>query len=456
MDQGRAAAPAVGVVVVVGVVAQQAFGGLEVFDDGFVGVEDVHACVRGDVVGEAAGVVDGDDGFDAGGVGDEFVLFAEGGGDVDDAGAVVGGDVVGGEHLVGVGAAGEEVEGGPVAEAEEVAAFAAFDDPGGVAELAGVGGEAGFGEEVAGAFGFDDGVVDVGVDGRGEVGREGPGGGGPDEEFDAGEGGVAGDVEADGDGGVLPVAVGVVHFGLGGGEGGLAAPAVPQDAVALVDQALVVEGLEGPHDAFHVVQVERLVVVVEVDPAGLAGDVVLPFVGELEDGGFGGGVEPVDAVGFDVGFGFEAEFAFGGDFGGHAVGVPAEAAFDAAAAHGLVAGDDVLDVAGEEVPVVGQAVGEGGAVVEDEFVGSGGAGLAVVHGGLEGAVLGPEVEDAAFDLGQVRARRHAPGGVVEWICHGSGVSSSHLVVIWCARTGAGPAVPPRLARRWARPLVRRR
>src|SRR5690606_16653785 len=420
------AAPAVRVVVVVGVVAQQPLGGLEVFDDGLVGVEDVHAGVGRDLFGEAAGVVDGHDGLDAGGVGDELVLLAEGGGDVHDAGAVVGGDVVGGEHLVGVGAAGEEVERRAVAQAHEVGAPVAADDPGLLAEFAGVGGHAGFGEDVAGALGLDHGVVDLGVDGGGEVRRQRPGRGGPHQELGAGEGRLAGDLEAHGDRRVLPVAVGVVHLGLGGGEGGLAAPAVPQGAVALVDQALVVEGLEGPHDALHVVQVERLVVVVEVDPAGLAGDVVLPFAGELEDGGLGGGVEPVDAVVLDVGFGLEAEFAFGGDLGGHAVGVPPEAAFDAAAAHGLVARDDVLDVPGEEVPVVGQAVGEGGAVVEDELVASLVAGFAVLDGGLEGLVLRPEVEDAAFDLGQVGARRNAPGGVVEWIGHGSGVSSSHL------------------------------
>jgi hypothetical protein len=157
------------VVVVVRVVPQQPLGVLEVLDDELVGLEDVDALVRGDLAGELPGAVDGDDRFDPGGVGDELVLLTEGGGDVDDAGAVLGGDVVGGEDLVGVLAAGEEVERRVVAQPDELRAAVAADDVGVLAEFAGVGGEAGLGEEVAAAFGLDDDVVDVGVDGGGEA-----------------------------------------------------------------------------------------------------------------------------------------------------------------------------------------------------------------------------------------------------------------------------------------------
>jgi hypothetical protein len=66
--------------------------------------------------------------------------------------------------------------------------------------------------------------------------------------------------------------------------------------------------------------------------------------------------------------GLDAELLLGLHLGGQAVAVPAEAALDALAAHGLVAGDDVLDVAGQQVAVVRQAVGEGRAVVEDVLV----------------------------------------------------------------------------------------
>lgn len=48
-----------------------------------------------------------------------------------------------------------------------------------------------------------------------------------------------------------------------------------------------------------------------------------------------------------------------------AVAVPAEAARDVVASHGLVARDDVLDGTGEDVAVVGQAGGKWGPIVED-------------------------------------------------------------------------------------------
>src|SRR5690606_27337353 len=59
--------------------------------------EDVGAGVVAHLGGEAAAVVDRDDGADPGGRGDRHVVLTEGGGLVDDAGAVLGGDVVGGQ-----------------------------------------------------------------------------------------------------------------------------------------------------------------------------------------------------------------------------------------------------------------------------------------------------------------------------------------------------------------------
>ena len=107
------------------------------------------------------------------------------------------------------------------------------------------------------------------------------------------------------------------------------------------------------------------------------------------------------------------ELLLGLDLGGQTVAVPPEAALDAAALHRLVAGDDVLDVAGEQVAVVRQAVGEGRAVVEDELVAAdltartvGGARL---DAGDEGAVGVPVAPDPLLDLGESRGRR-APRG----------------------------------------------
>ncbi len=126
--------------------------------------------------------------------------------------------------------------------------------------------------------------------------------------------------------------------------------------------------LEGPEHGLHVLDVERLVVVLEVHPARLAGDVVTPLPRVLHHGRAARIVELVDAHGLDLLLVAHAELLHGFKLGGKPVRVPTETALDAAAALGLVTPYKVLGVAGEQVPVVGQAVGEGRAVIEDEFV----------------------------------------------------------------------------------------
>lgn len=69
--------------------------------------------------------------------------------------------------------------------------------------------------------------------------------------------------------------------------------------------------------------------------------------------------------------------------------VPAEAAGDVVAVHGLVAGDDILDGAGENVSVVRESGGERRAVVEDVFWEV----LRALQLRLEGLDGGPESED---------------------------------------------------------------
>ena len=356
-----------------------------------VGVEDVQALVVGDREGEPAVGADGHDRLDAVLVGELLVLLTEGGRDVHDAGAVVGGDVVGGEHDVRLRVALVVGERRGVGAPDQVAALEPLDDPlgGVVTELAGVGGQPRLGEQVAlGAAGdvrLHDDVVDVGAHGHREVARQGPRRGGPD------QGELAGlEAVAHGDRGVLPVLVDLlVHPQLVVGQRRLVVPAVGQAAEALVDQALVVERLERPQHRLHERRVERLVVVVEVDPAGLAGDVVAPLAGVLHHRLAALGVEGLDPQLEDLLLGLDAELAHRLELGGQSVGVPAEAALDAAAAHRLVAGDDVLDVAGEQVAVVRQAVGEGRAVVEDELVG------AVLPGGAVGSTDAAKVSSAA-------------------------------------------------------------
>ena len=91
-----------------------------------------------------------------------------------------------------------------------------------------------------------------------------------------------------------------------------------------------------------------------------------------------------------------AEALLGLLLGGQAVAVPPEAALDPLASHGLVAGDRVLDEAGEQVAVVGLAVGERGAVVEDELLGAG----ALLDRALEGLVGVPALDHRALERGE--------------------------------------------------------
>ena len=205
---------------------------------------------------------------------------------------------------------------------------------------------------------------------------------------------------------VLPLPVDVVHPGLGVGQRRLAVPAVGQHAEALVDQALVPQRLERPHHRLHVVGVERLVVVLEVDPAGLPVDVLLPVLGVRQHRRAADVVERLDAHRVDLGLWWMPELLLGLDLGRQPVAVPAEAALDPAPAHGLVARDDVLDVAGEQVAVVRQAVGERRPVVEDELVAAVLAGLALLDAGAEGAVRVPVAHDPLLDRREARARGH--------------------------------------------------
>ena len=237
-------------------------------------------------------------------------------------------------------------------------------------------------------------VGDAGADRDGQVRRQRPRRGGPGQDPLAGL-----ELEPDRDRRVGPVGVDVVvHPQLVVGQRGLAPPAVGQHLEALVDQALLVQLLERPHDALHVGEVEGLVVVLEVDPAGLPGDVLLPLLGVAEHGVAARLVEGVDPHLEDVVLAGDAEQPLGLDLGRQAMAVPAEPPVDLAARHRAEARHDVLDVAGQQVPVVGQAVGERRAVVEDELAVSGGAPDRL----FERAVGVPVGERPLLKLGEVR------------------------------------------------------
>ena len=490
VHEGLAATPAVRVGVHVGLLAHQHGADLgsaarnratllaQVGDHVAVRVEDLHALVVAHLGGEDAALVDGQDHADAVLHAGPHVVLTEGGSLVDEAGAVRGRHVVGGDDGPAVGAGGatlgaalggvEVVVDRVVVDAHQLRALVGGHDGGFLAQLLGVGGdqvgsdEDALAREDALVVGgdLDEGVFDLRAHGDGRVRGQRPGRGRPDEgqlgarrvlaqlrfETQANRHRVVGAV-------LVHV---VVHLELVVAQRRAVVPAVGQDAVALVGQALVVELLERPDHGLGVGHVERLVVVLEVHPACLSGDVLFPFLRVAQDGGAAGSVERLDAdatLAGDLGDVLDAELALGLELGGQAVRVPAEATLDAVALHGLVAAHHVLDVAGQEVTVVGQAVGERRAIVEHELVGAILAGVAHLNGLAEGVVARPERQGALFHRGEGRAGVHLvlPVAGVEAVLR-------HECPRLAPIQGRGPAspapaVPPRLPLpRRARPL----
>ena len=396
VDDWRVGPPAVRVVVLVGVVADDLAGLLEVADDLRVGVEDVQAGPPPDLVGEPSLVVNRDhpSDRDAGGLADDLVVLAETGSHVDDAGAVRGIHEVGAQDPEGVGPLGEEVEHRGEGSAHQVASGERA-HLGGVLQLGGVAvNGVGAQHEHRAVGGLAQRVGDVGPDGKGEVRWQGPWSGRPRHDPHGSRVAVGRcQVEGHRDRRVLAGTGGIVEADLEVGQRGLGSPGVRHYPVRLVDEALVPELLERPHDRLHVGEVHGLVVVLEVDPPGLPGDRLLPLSGVAEHRLPALGVEAADAVVDDVGPSGDREFLRGLHLGGQPVAVPAEPAVHPLAAHRPVAGDHVLHVAGEQVAVVGQAVGEWWAVEEDELV----VDRAGLDGGAERALGLPAGQNPFLD-----------------------------------------------------------
>ena len=437
VDQRLAGAPGMRVGVDNRLIAQDALLGLQVADDVAVGVENQRALVLGNQGGELAVGVHRDDQVDAVALTDVHIVLTEGRGLVDDTGTVLGGDVVRHEHHEGVFLISEVIEDRGVLQALELSTCEGGQHLWLLAQLLGIGPQQRGGQQQLGSSealravfaDLDQGVLDLRADGQGEVGRQRPRGRRPGDGCGVVQLGVSfpglggwvalactGERHGHGDGRVLAVAVGVVEAGLLVRQRGVLGPGVRQHAEALVDQALVVELLEGPHDGLHVVLVHGLVAVLEVDPASLTGDVVLPLVGVVHDGLGAVLVEAVQSHGLDLALVGDAQLLLRLQLGRKAVAVPAEDARDVVAGHGAVARDDVLDVASEQVAVVRQAIGERRTVVEDVFL----IALAVVKAGLEGVVLLPVLQYLFFhgwEVAAPAAHVHAGVDAASWCSH---------------------------------------
>ena len=325
---------------------------LQIADDLRVGIEDVQALVIGHGAVESAFGINGRHRHNAGFVGGLFIVLAVGRRQVHDPGAVVGGHEVGAEYLKSVGRVHEVRERWLIPQTDQIAAAIGAQHLGFFAQFSCVGGQSSLRQHDTVLAGSHLYIGDVGVDGHGLVRRQRPWRRSPYEQVRARQVPV-GDGESDREGRVLPALVDVVvHPQLVVGQRGFVTPAVRQHPVALVGQALVPQLFERPDHRFHVGQIERFVIVVEVDPPSLAGYVGPPFIGVPQHRFAAGVVERRDAHRVDLRFVGDAQLPLDLEFGGQPMGVPTEATLYLVATHGAIARHDVFDVAGEQMPVV--------------------------------------------------------------------------------------------------------
>ena len=316
------------------------------------------------------------------------VLLAEGGGDVDDSGALLHGHEVRPHHPVGLLRVGQSVQ-GPISEPHQLSPP---ELPHHLGPLPQHGGKPRIGQDqplaVMGHFH----VGGIWVHRQGHVGRQGPGGGGPHQEGPLRGIGQGHEHEH---GWVLHVAVPLGH--LMGGEGGAAAGTVGQDLMALIKEPLLVDPLQLPPQGLDVLVLVGDVGMRKVYPEPHPPDHVLPSLDVLVHRGLASFYELLQPVAFDLGLGLDAEFLFHLQLHREAVAIPARLAPDEIAPHGLVAGEQVLVDAGQKVPEVGPAIGRGRALVEHVTRPP----FPLVYGALERVVSLPELEHRLLPAARV-------------------------------------------------------
>ena len=329
------------------------------------------------------------------------VVLAEGGGDVNDAGAGVERHEVGcddaPDHVLEAARLGrEEVERRAVCLADEVRPLELALDLE-LAELLRQPVEQPAGEdESLAVLGACDHVVEVRPHGGVHVRRERPRGRRPHEQRevllpDEREG----DVDARVVDGLVPLP------DLPGAERRPSLSPPPDDLVSLIEQPLLEEPRQRPPDALDVRAVVGDVRLVQIHPEGDALGQLLPLARVPEDGVDALLDERLDPVGLDRGLAVDPELFLDLDLDREPVRVPARLAGDAVAPHRLVAGEQVLDDARQHMPVVGQAVGGGRSLVEDERPVRRGLG----EGLLEDALPLPEAQDVALLTREVELGR---------------------------------------------------
>ena len=409
VQQGRVAAPAVGIFVLELRRAEQQAAGVQILQE--LGVCADHALLQLLLAGLGAHAEEGRlrhvtlqvHELHEGQVvpaADSGVVLAEGRGAVHDAGTVGHGDVVVAHHEVGLFMLLFRFRGGAgiqrlvLGVLQILAGTLGKDLVGGnavllIRQMAQHRIQQRGGEDVGIAVGgLHFCVFVVGVHAQGGVGQQRPGRGGPRQEVRV----LVLFLEADDGGALLHGLVALRH--LVGGQRRAAAGAVRDDLETLIQQTLVPDGLQRPPLGFDVVVVIGHVGVVHIGPEADGGGEILPhalvfphaFLALLDEGS--------QTVLLDLFLAVQSQQLFHLDLHRQAVGVPAGLAGDHAALHGVVAGDHILDDAGQHVADVRLAVGRGRAVVKHV----GRIPLAGGHALFKDLVVLPELFDLLFAL----------------------------------------------------------
>ena len=298
----------------------------------------------------------------------------------------------------------EIAEGGPVGGAEQVPPFGRCCCPVFPEDRLRLRGR----RPVTGAAALDRRVIQVGPHRHRQVSGQRPRGGGPhgQEVPRPGRMRSAGNVQhlqPDGYGRVFHFPVSAqAHLEVG--EGGARRPRIGEHLEVPVDEPFVPQSPEHPPHRLHEIGVHGLVAVLEVHPPSDPAGRLLPFLGGYLHHPAAGLVELRYAQLFDLAGAGYAQPLLGLHLHREAVRVPAEAALHPEAPHRPVAGHDVFDDPGQDVPVMGAARSEGRPVVEGVLP-PGGPHL---HRSAESVGLVPAFQDAGVEGGEIQRRGNPP------------------------------------------------
>ena len=233
-------------------------------------------------------------------------------------------------------------------------------------------------------------VVELRIDRRRHVARQGPGRRGPHHQLPPR---AVGQRKSDVDALVSDVFIPEGQFVAR--ERGTAAGAVRQHPVPAIEQLLLVQLGEQPPDRLDVLVGVGDIGRVVVEPVTGALGELLPVALVLEDALAAEGVELLDAIGLDVLLPLEAELLLDLELDREAVGVPPRLPGDLPPLGDAEPADEVLDGAAEDVVDPRAAVGRGRTFEEDERRAPGARPLHL----LEELLLLPRAEDVVLERG---------------------------------------------------------